>query len=76
MKLGVLNGLILRAQLLCDLKDVLLDELNLLRYVFVSNSYPCQLLNRSINKLWWSELKWAVESIRKAFQDYESGGRC
>ena len=36
-KLGVLKGLIHRAHLPCDIKDDLLDELDLLRDVFVSN---------------------------------------
>ena len=39
IKLGVLKGLIQRAYLLCDLKEDLLDELNLLRDVFISNGY-------------------------------------
>ena len=34
-KLGVLKGLIHRAHLLCDQKEDLLYELNLLRYVFI-----------------------------------------
>ena len=57
VKLGVLKGLIHRAHLLCDLKDDLLDELNLLRNVFVSNGYPYKLVNKTVNESWSSELK-------------------
>jgi len=55
--LGVLKGLINRAHLLCDLKEDLLDELNLLRDVFVSNGYPCKLVNKTVNESWSVELK-------------------
>ena len=57
VKLGVLKGLIHRAHLLCDLKEDLLDELNLLRDVFVSNGYPYKLVNKTVNESWSVELK-------------------
>ena len=57
VKLGVLKGLIHRANLLCDLKEDLLDELNLLRDVFVSNGYPYKLVNKTVNESWSVELK-------------------
>jgi len=66
VKLGVLKGLIHRAHLLCDLKDDLLDELNLLKDVFVSNGYPYKLVNKTVNESWSSELKkWAAENFEE-----------
>ena len=56
-KLGVLKGLIHRAHQLCDLKEDLLCELQLLRDVFVSNGYPRKLVERTINNSWKVELK-------------------
>ena len=50
-KLGVLKGLIHRAHLLCDLKEDLLNELNLLRDVFISNGYPRKLVEKMIKKI-------------------------
>ena len=44
MLLGVLKGLIHRAHVLCDRKDHLLEELALLKDVFVSNGYPERLV--------------------------------
>ena len=55
--LGVMKGLIHRAHLLCDLKEDLLDELNLLRDVFISNGYPTKIVNKTINDSWAIELK-------------------
>ena len=52
-----MKGLIHRAHLLCDLKEDLLDELNLLRDVFVSNGYPYKLVNKTVNESWSVELK-------------------
>jgi hypothetical protein len=49
-KLGVLKGLIHRAHLLCDHKENLLCELNLLRDVFISNGYPNKLVETTIHK--------------------------
>ena len=48
------------------MKEYLLDELNLLRAVFVSNGYPYGLVNRTINESWSSELKkWATENFEQ-----------
>jgi len=68
VKLGVLKGLIHRAHLLCDLKEDLLDELNLLRDVFISNGYPCKLVQRTMNESWSTELK---KSIMEEFEESE-----
>ena len=40
MLLGVLKGLIHRAHVLCDRKEDLLEELELLKNVFISIGYP------------------------------------
>ena len=53
----MLKGLIHRAHQLCDLKEDLLNELQLLRDVFVSNGYPRKLVERTINNSWKVELK-------------------
>ena len=55
--IGVMKGLIHKAHLLCDLKEDLLDELNLLRDVFISNGYPTKIVNQTINDSWAIELK-------------------
>ena len=55
-----MKGLIHRAHLLCDLKEDLLDELNLLRDVFISNGYPTKLVNKTIDDSWAIELKKAL----------------
>ena len=68
VKLGVLKGLIHRAHLLCDLQADLLDELNLLRDVFISNGYPYKLVNKTINESWSTELK---KSIMEEFEEKE-----
>ena len=55
--IGVMEGLIHRAHLLCDLKEDLLDGLNLLRDVFMSNGYPTKIVNHTINDSRAIELK-------------------
>ena len=61
-KLGILKGLIHRAHLFCDLKEDLLDELQLLRDVFISNGYPKKLVDRAINNSWKIELKKQIDA--------------
>ena len=58
----MLKGLIHRAHLFCDLKEDLLNELQLLRDVFVSNDYPRKLVNRTINNSWQIELKKQIDT--------------
>jgi len=53
--LGVLKGLIHRAHQLCDLKDDLLEELDLLRDVFIANGYPAQVVVKTIEESWERE---------------------
>ena len=52
-----MKGLIHRAQLLCDIKEDLLCELELLRNVFISKGYPRKLVEKTINDSWKVELK-------------------
>jgi hypothetical protein len=48
------------------LKDDLLDELNLIRDVLVSNGYSYKLVNITVNESWSSELKkWAAENFEE-----------
>ena len=53
--LGVLKGLIHRAHQLCDLKEDLLEELALLKDVFISNGYPEALVQKTIKNSWEKE---------------------
>ena len=62
-KLGILKGLIHRAHLLCDLKEDLLSELNLLKDVFISNGYPCKLVERTMNNSWKEELEKQLKAL-------------
>ena len=55
MLLGVLKGLIHRAHILCDMKEDLLEELALLRNVFVSNGYPDKLVLKTLEESWANE---------------------
>jgi len=58
--LGVMKGLIHRAHVLCDEKQDLLDELSLLRDVFIANGYPEKLVNNTLEKSWEVETLKAV----------------
>ena len=68
-KLGILKGLIHRAHLLCDRKEDLLEEIQLLKDVFIANGYPKKLVDKTINQSWKIELekemKRIAEEIRK-----------
>ena len=59
----MLKGLIHRAHQLCDLKEDLLNELQLLRDVFVSNGYPRKLVERTINNSWKVEFKKEIYAL-------------
>ena len=48
MLLGVLKGLIHRAHVHCDKKEDLLEELALLKDVFLSNGYPAKLVLKTL----------------------------
>ena len=50
MLLGVLKGLIHRAHVLCDRKEDLLEELSLLKDVFICNGYPETLVLKALNE--------------------------
>ena len=51
----MLKGLIHRAHILCDMKEDLLEELALLRNVFVSNGYPKKLVLKTLEESWATE---------------------
>ena len=50
-----MKGLIHRAHALCDEKEDVLEELCLLRGVFVLNGYPVKLVKETLDKLWEAE---------------------
>ena len=62
-KLGILKGLIHRAHLLCDQKEDLLSELNLLKDVFISNGYPKKLVEKTIKNSWKVELEKQLKAL-------------
>ena len=65
--LGVMKGLIHRAHVLCDEKQDLLDELSLLRDVFIANGYPEQLVNDTLKSLGKSAVLMGVEQEVRTF---------
>jgi len=60
MLLGVLKGLVHRAHVLCDRKEDLLEELALLKNVFVSNGYPEKLVQKTVQESWAKETLKAI----------------
>ena len=69
MLLGVLKGLVHRAHVLCDEKEDLLEELELLRNVFICNGYPEHLVSQTLRESWPRETLKAVS--RGVQQDVE-----
>ena len=72
MLLGVLKGLIHRAHVICDEKEDLLEELELLRNVFICNGYPDHLVSATLEETWSRETLKAV--LRGVQQDVELMG--
>lgn len=68
--LGVLKGLIHRAHQLCDLKNDLIDELQLLKDVFVSNGYPIAigLVEKTIKDSWKTETMKNINELLKSLK--------
>jgi len=60
MLLGVFKGLGHKAHVLCDRKEDLLEELALLKNVFVSNGYPEKLVRKTVQESWAKETLKAV----------------
>jgi hypothetical protein len=58
--IGVIKTLVYRAHRLCDLKEDLVEELNNLRDVFISNGYPPNIVNKTIEDSWIKELKRSI----------------
>ena len=50
-----IEGLIHRAHVLCDKKEDLLEELALLKDVFLSNGYPEKLVLKTLEDSWPKE---------------------
>ena len=66
MLLGVLKGLIHRAHVICDLKEDLLEELDLLKNVFIGNGYPQHLVTKTLNESWPREtLKVVLKGVQQ-----------
>ena len=55
-----MKGLIHQEHLLCDEKEDLMEELCLLRDVFISNGYPVKLVKETLDKSWEEETLRAV----------------
>ena len=49
--------------MLCDQKEDLLYELNLLRDVFISNGYPKKLVETTVKKSWKIELEKEMKAL-------------
>jgi len=64
-----LKGLIHRAHVICDLKEDLLEELDLLKDVFIGNGYPEHLVTKTLNESWPRETLKAV--LKGVQQDVE-----
>ena len=60
MLVGVKKGLIRRVHVLGDLKEDLLEELSLLKDVFISNGYPEKLVLQTLAHSWATETLKAV----------------
>ena len=58
-----MKGLIHRAHLLCNQKEDLLSELNLLKDVFISNGYPKKLVEKTIKNSWKVELEKQLKAL-------------
>jgi hypothetical protein len=59
-KLGVIKGLIHRAHQLCDRGEDLIEELNLIKDVFISNGYPPSLVEKTMKDSWEIEMKKSI----------------
>ena len=70
-KLGILKGLIHRAHLLCDGKEDLLEEIQLLKDVFIANGYPKKLVDKTINQSWKIELEKEMKRIEEEIRKNE-----
>ena len=55
--------------MLCDLKEDLLEELDLLKNVFISNGYPEKLVSKTITESWPREtLKAVLKGFNKTWK--------
>ena len=63
--LRVLQGLSHRAHILCDLTEDLIEELDLLKNVFISNGYPEHLVIKPLQESW---PRATLKAVRKGVQ--------
>ena len=74
MMLGVMKGLIHRAHVICDLKEDLLEELDLLRNVFIRSGYPDKLLVKTLQESWPGEtLKAVLKGVQQVVEVEKKG---
>jgi len=70
--LGIIKELVHQAHYFCDLKEYLLDELGLLKDVFIMNGYPLKLVMRTIEDSWKTETKKTVmREMQQSFDEEE-----
>ena len=70
-KLGILKGLIHRAHLLCDKQEDLLEEIQLLKDVFMANGYPKHLVERTVKASWKIELEKEMKRLAEEVAEIE-----
>ena len=77
MLLGVLKGLIHTAHVICDRKEDLSEELELLKNVFLCNGYPELLVAKTLKESWAREtLKAALKGIQQDVEAEKNGDYC
>ena len=67
--LGIIKELVHRAHYFCDLKEDLLDELDLLKEVFIMNGYPLKLVTRTIEDM--ETKKTVMREMQQSFDEEE-----
>ena len=63
--------------MLCDRNEDLLEELELLKNVFICNGYPQLLVNKILKESWaWETLKAALKGIQQDVKAEKNGDYC
>ena len=55
-----MKGLIHQAHMLCEKQEELLEELTLLKDVFIANGYPEKLVRETVDRSWTTETLKAI----------------